>query len=181
MTSGVPTHYRDLDILNPRLGTGRDRMISLTLEYSLRAVVAIAQQGGEPCTSQKIAEITDIPRPYLSKMMQALVRAGIVHSQRGLHGGFVLARPTDQISIWDIAEVVDPVRRILHCPLKLGSHGIALCPLHRRIDEALAATEAVFRNTTLAEMLVEAGGPQLLCHLDTPPAKSRPQRTNPRR
>lgn len=128
-------------------------MISLTLEYALRAVVAIAQSGEAPCTAKRISETTEIPLPYLSKLMQGLVRAGIVSSQRGIHGGFLLAHDPKELSIWDIAEVVDPVRRILECPLKLRSHGIALCPLHRRIDDALAATEAVFRGTTVAELL----------------------------
>jgi len=148
-------------------------MISLTLEYALRAVVAIAQQRGDPCTAKRIAELTEIPLPYLSKMMQGLVRAGILDSQRGLHGGFTLARPPEEVAIWDIAQIVDPVRRILHCPLQLGSHGITLCPLHRRIDAALAGTEAVFRGTTLAELLAEAGQPSVLCAASEPSLPSR--------
>ena len=141
-------------------------MISLTLEYALRAIVAIAQNGDAPCTARRVSEITEIPLPYLSKLMQGLVRAGIVTSQRGIHGGFLLARDPAQLSIWDISEVVDPVRRILHCPLKLRSHGITLCPLHRRIDAALAGTESVFRGTSVAELLEESGGGNVLCELD---------------
>ena len=44
-------------------------MISQTVEYALRAIVTIAQHEGVPCTAQKIAEITQVPAPYLSKMM----------------------------------------------------------------------------------------------------------------
>lgn len=150
-------------------------MISQTLEYALRAIVAIAQQQGEPCTAKRIAESTEIPLPYLSKLMQVLVRGGLVHSQRGLHGGFVLARPAQHLSIWDVAEVVDPVRRIHHCPLKLHSHGTKLCPLHRRIDDALAGTEAVFRGTSVAEMLQEAGDRELFCNPEEAPTKRRPR------
>lgn len=153
-------------------------MISQTLEYALRAIVAIAQQRGQPCTAKRIAESTEIPLPYLSKLMQGLVRGGLVHSQRGLHGGFVLARPAKELSIWDVAEVVDPVRRIQHCPLKLHSHGTKLCPLHRRIDDALAGTEAVFRGTTVAEMLQEAGDQLPLCDSEQPRAKRRPRTAN---
>lgn len=155
-------------------------MISLTLEYALRAVVTIAQSADDPCTAKRIAEITEIPLPYLSKLMRGLVRAGVVNSQRGIHGGFLLAQVPDELTIWDIAEVVDPVRRILHCPLKLRSHGIALCPLHRRIDEALAATEAVFRGTTVAELLAEAANEQVLCELDEPPAQRKPKNSRSR-
>ncbi|MFV0443149.1 MAG: RrF2 family transcriptional regulator [Planctomycetaceae bacterium] len=146
-------------------------MISLTLEYALRAVVAIAQNGAVPCTAKQISETTEIPLPYLSKMMQGLVRAGIVQSQRGIHGGFLLDLAPAELSIWDIAEVVDPVRRIVHCPLKFRSHGTTLCPLHRRIDDALAGIEAVFRGTTVAELLAETGGENLFCESTDAPSK----------
>ena len=67
-------------------------MFSQTLEYALRAVVTIAQHEGHSCTASQISEITLVPAPYLSKLMQRLVRSGVVFSQRGLHGGFVLAQ-----------------------------------------------------------------------------------------
>lgn len=142
-------------------------MISQTLEYALRGVVAVAQQGGRPCTAKQIAEITEIPSAYLSKLMQGLARAGIVHSQRGLHGGFVLAADPEELSIWEIVQVVDPIRRIERCPLKLKSHGNNLCPLHRRIDDALAATEELFRKTKVAELLSDDGGLTPLCEQTT--------------
>ena len=151
-------------------------MISLTLEYALRAVVAIAQNGDTPSTAKRISEITEIPLPYLSKLMQGLVKAGIVSSQRGIHGGFLLIKDPAQLSIWDIAEVVDPVRRIVHCPLKLRSHGTDLCPLHRRIDDALAGTEAVFRSTTTAELLAEMTGANVLCEPENAKPKPKPKR-----
>ena len=49
-------------------------MISQTVEYALRAVVAIAQNHGQSCTAERIAQITQVPAPYLSKLMQLLVR-----------------------------------------------------------------------------------------------------------
>jgi Rrf2 family protein len=147
-------------------------MISQTLEYALRSVLAIAQQEGRPCTARTIAEMTEIPLAYLSKLMQGLVRAGVVDSQRGLHGGFVLTKPPENIFLWDIVQVVDPIRRITHCPLKLRSHGTNLCPLHRRIDDALAATEKVFRGTTVGELLSGSGNITPLC--ENPPASTQP-------
>lgn len=157
-------------------------MISQTLEYALRSVLAIAQQGGKPCTAKQIAEVTEIPLAYLSKLMQGLVRAGIVNSQRGLHGGFVLNVDPAKLSIWEIVQVVDPIRRIERCPLKIKSHGTNLCPLHRKIDDALAATEELFRSTTVAELLSDPGGVTPLCDSTvSASAKSRgPRRTKKR-
>src|SRR5689334_18543405 len=74
------------------------KMVSQTAEYALRAVVCLGNQAGTPLTTQQIAEVTRVPVGYLAKVMQALGRGGIVSSQRGLHGGFTLARPMDELS-----------------------------------------------------------------------------------
>ena len=142
-------------------------MISQTVEYSLRAVVTLAQQEGKPCTAQQISIITHVPGPYLSKLMQGLVRAGLVRSQRGLHGGFVLTRSPKEVTIWDVVEAVEPFQRIRECPLGLGSHGNNLCPLHRRLDNAMAQAEEAFRGTSLLELLSEPGSVTPLCE-ETP-------------
>ncbi|MDG2127868.1 MAG: Rrf2 family transcriptional regulator [Fuerstiella sp.] len=138
-------------------------MISQTVEYALRAITTIAQHEGQPCTAKKIAEITAVPLPYLSKLMQGLVRGGIVHSQRGLHGGFVLTKDPEDLTLLDVVDVVEPIKRIHECPLKIQSHGGTLCPLHRRLDKALEATETIFRETALAEMLSQPDSVSPLC------------------
>ena len=58
---------------------------------------------------------------------------------------------------------VDPIKRITTCPLDLAAHGVRLCPLHRRVDNALAAVEKAFRSTTLAELLAEPTSSKPLC------------------
>jgi Rrf2 family transcriptional regulator, nitric oxide-sensitive transcriptional repressor len=138
-------------------------MISQTVEYALRAIVTIAQHDGQPCTAKTLAEITQVPLPYLSKLMQGLVRGGLVSSQRGLHGGFLLKSDPKNLTIMDVVSVVEPIKRIVQCPLKIQSHGTNLCPLHRRLDNAMAATEKVFRETTVAEMLSQPGSVTPLC------------------
>jgi Rrf2 family nitric oxide-sensitive transcriptional repressor len=127
-------------------------MFSQTAEYALRAVAYLAQEG-EPRTVAQIAAATKVPPSYLSKVMQSLARAELVVSQRGLHGGFRLARPTDQLCIYDIVQAVDPIQRITKCPLDLPQHGKHLCKLHQRMDDTLAQVELVFRQTTFAEVL----------------------------
>ncbi|MCA9013226.1 MAG: Rrf2 family transcriptional regulator [Planctomycetaceae bacterium] len=138
-------------------------MFSQTVEYALRAIVTIAQNDGQPCTAKKLSAITQVPLPYLSKLMQGLVRGGLVTSQRGLHGGFLLTRSPRDLTIYDVVSVVEPIKRIVQCPLGIQSHGTILCPLHRRLDNAMAATEKNFRETTLAELLSQPGSVTPLC------------------
>jgi Rrf2 family protein len=137
-------------------------MISQTAEYALRAVVYLADQGGAR-TTQEIAKSTLVPASYLSKVMQALSRAQVVRSQRGLHGGFTLAKAPDVLSVWDVIEAVDPLQRIRTCPLGLKAHGAKLCPLHRRLDDALALVENAFRESTVSDLLQEPTKSKPLC------------------
>ena len=129
-------------------------MFSQTAEYALRAVVCLASRKGEPCTVQQIAEVTRVPAGYLSKVMQSLSRAHLVSSQRGLHGGFVLTVATDALTVYDVMQAVDPIRRITSCPLGLKGHA-RLCPLHRRLDSAIATVEQALKESTIAELIVE--------------------------
>jgi Rrf2 family protein len=107
----------------------------------------------------------------LSKVLQSLCRAGIVHSQRGAGGGMTLTKKPDELTILEVVNAVDPIARIRTCPLGLASHGVRLCPLHRRLDDALASFENAFRNTTLAEVIAEPSESTPLC--ETPKIRRR--------
>ena len=91
------------------------------------------------------------------------MRGGIVTSRRGVGGGFTLARPPRDLPLLEIVQAVDPIQRITTCPLGLASHGTNLCPLHRRLDNALAAMEDAFSTTTLADVLAEPSSSVPLC------------------
>lgn len=138
-------------------------MISQTAEYALRAVVALAQQQGEALTSAQIADKTRVPPGYLSKVLQALARAGVVTSLRGVHGGFSLAHPAAELTVLQVIEAVDPIKRIRSCPLGLPAHGANLCPLHRRLDEAAASIEEALGSSTIGELLAEPSASTPLC------------------
>ena len=140
-------------------------MFSQTVEYALRAVAHLAYAAPNPRTTEQVADATRVPPAYLSKVLQALSRAGIVRSQRGVGGGIALARPADELTILEVVNAVEPIQRIKTCPLGLKSHGVRLCPLHRRIDDALAHVEAAFGATTLAEVLAEPTRSPPLCEV----------------
>ncbi len=130
-------------------------MFSQTVEYAMRAVLALASGDGTPMTTRQIAETMKVPQSYLSKVLQALVRGGLVYSTRGLKGGFVLVKTADKITLLQILNSVNPLQRIESCPLDLDAHSSDLCPLHRRLDQAMAMVEKAFSGTTLAELLSE--------------------------
>lgn len=128
-------------------------MLSQTVEYALRAIVYLAKRPEVSCRTSEIAEITKVPPAYLSKVLQALRKSGIVASQRGIGGGVTLDRDPKKLTILEVVQAVDPIQRIKTCPLELPEHGVRLCPLHRRMDNALKLVEEALSSTTLAEIL----------------------------
>lgn len=153
-------------------------MLSQTVEYALRAIVHLAASAPDARTTDQIAEATHVPKAYLSKVLQSLVRAGLVHSQRGVGGGMTLVEAPDQVTILQVVNAVEPIQRIRTCPLGLSTHGTKLCPLHRRLDDAMAAVEQAFATTRLSEVLAAPGASIPLCDSapDCLPAELQPDR-----
>lgn len=138
-------------------------MLSQTVEYALRAVAYLGQNAPDAKTTKQIAKMTKVPAAYLSKVLQELGRADIVQSRRGVGGGVTLVKTPEELTILEVVNAVDPIQRITTCPLDLKAHGVKLCPLHRRLDNALMGFEDAFRTTTLAEVLAEPTDSVPLC------------------
>lgn len=130
-------------------------MFSQTVEYALRAVVHLAAESPNARTVEQLAQATRVSPTYLAKVIQKLVHAGVLRSQRGVGGGVSLNKSPAELTILEVVNAVDPIQRINHCPLGLAAHGVNLCPLHKRVDRALAMVEDAFRSSTLAEVLAE--------------------------
>jgi Rrf2 family transcriptional regulator, nitric oxide-sensitive transcriptional repressor len=141
-------------------------MISQTAEYALRAVFFLANHFESPRTTAEIARHTRVPLGYLAKVMQSLRRAGLVSSQRGLQGGFVLASDPAELSILQVVLAVESSRRIKKCPLGLAGHA-KLCPLHARLDQAAALVEDAFRKTTIQELVTSGRKKSASCRFPT--------------
>ncbi|MAS95365.1 MAG: transcriptional regulator [Verrucomicrobiales bacterium] len=143
-------------------------MLSQTVEYALRAMVYLASAEEEVCPVDEVAEGTKVPPSYLSKVLQNLNRAGLVQSKRGLQGGYHLSKDPTETTILDVVNAVEPIERIHTCPLELKSHGTNLCPLHRRLDSAMAEVERAFGTTTLQELITDPSPSVPLCDFPCP-------------
>lgn len=77
-------------------------MLPRTAEYALRAMAVLAQSPGVALRNTDLAERCQVPERYLSAVMRAQVQAGLVRSQRGRNGGYVLARSPAEIAVGDV-------------------------------------------------------------------------------
>jgi len=128
-------------------------MLSQTAEYALRAMVALSTGPADPRTAQELAAESQVPLDYLSKVLNSLAKAGIVSGQRGRGGGFQSVRPPGQLTVLQVVNAVDPIQRIRTCPLGLKQHGENLCPLHRKLDDAMRGVEDAFGSTTIESLV----------------------------
>ena len=115
---------------------------SKSTHYAIRALVELAQAGDAACVgTADIAGTSDVPPQFLSKIVQALTRAGLVQSLRGRGGGIALRRPADQIRLDDIVAAVDGKDVTRECALGLSMcSDVAPCPIHhawKRVRESL--------------------------------------------
>ncbi|MBI3408931.1 MAG: Rrf2 family transcriptional regulator [Planctomycetes bacterium] len=138
-------------------------MFSQTVEYALRAVVHLASESPNACTTGGIARVTRVPQAYLAKVLQNLVQAGVLRSQRGLGGGISLVKSPEELTLLDVVNAVDPIRRIKTCPINPSTNGSRLCALHRRLDSAMAMVERAFSRTTMRDLLDEPAAGRHLC------------------
>jgi Rrf2 family protein len=81
--------------------------ISAKADYALRAVAELACAGSEPVKGEHLARSQHIPLKFLENILLELKHAGIVGTQRGVSGGYFLARPASAITLADVLRVVD--------------------------------------------------------------------------
>ncbi len=81
--------------------------ISARGDYAVRAAVALAAAHPGTVSAQALATEQDMPRKFLETILADLRRAGLVHSTRGVDGGYTLARPPTEIMVGDVLRAVD--------------------------------------------------------------------------
>ncbi len=89
---------------------------SLTTGYAIEALACLARHGNDTMLVREIAEATDMPAPYLSKIFQRLGDAGIIESKRGYKGGVRLSRSPGRITLLEIDAAVENARTGVHGP-----------------------------------------------------------------
>lgn len=137
-------------------------MLSKTAQYALRAVHHLARSPrGERVPAVEIAEALGVPGNYLSKILHALGRAGLLESVRGPNGGYALARSPEAIPLSEILAAFDEHPDDERCLLGRGRcRDSDPCPAHGRWKEVSDRVYGFFEETTVADLLGEGRRPR---------------------
>ena len=128
-------------------------MLNQTAIYAIRAMGFLAEQEeGIPVLSSTIAEEMEIPKNFLSKILNRLVQAGVIRSIRGRRGGFVLALAPSEIRIRDVADLFMKLDDFKKCFLGL-SRCNGSCGIHIRWKIIIEQFEMLLDGTTVDRVL----------------------------
>ena len=122
------------------------------VDYGLRAVIYLSGQDRDKCCSiAEIAQQQGIPRKFLEKIIQDLVRGGLIKSKRGSCGGYALARAPEEISFSDVIEAIDGPIAVNTClDDHLGCDQVPRCTMIGVWSEVQQKINAVLCKTTIA-------------------------------
>lgn len=127
--------------------------LSKTSGYAIVALSRLPGPGGGWCLAKDIAASSTIPRPYLSSVLNALARNGLIKAKRGYRGGFALTRPAENISVLEVVEAVDGLAWREGCLLGLSvCTDERACPSHEFWKPEKDKIEEYLRSLTLAEV-----------------------------
>jgi Rrf2 family iron-sulfur cluster assembly transcriptional regulator len=139
-------------------------MITKTGMHAVRAMVALAQlPKGAYAGAGRIAAEIGAPQNYLGKLLQTLAREGLVQSQKGLGGGFCLARHPRRISLYDVVEPIEHLGRWSECILgRSACSDTHPCTIHNRWKKVRTAYLDMLKQTTIADLVSRGELPVVL-------------------
>ncbi|AFC30881.1 hypothetical protein PM3016_4099 [Paenibacillus mucilaginosus 3016] len=122
---------------------------SQATDYALHAMLYLVAAAPEkPVGVQFLAEKLGVSQTYLSKMMSKLVKAGLIHSVPGAHGGYRLKRSLEEISFLDVIHAIEGTASFFECSLNHGSE----CLIQQVVLDAERQMEQVLQNTKISDI-----------------------------
>jgi Rrf2 family protein len=127
--------------------------VSAKADYALRAVIELAAAADGPVKGERIAQAQEIPLKFLENILGDLRHAGIVRSQRGVEGGYWLARQADEITVAEVVRAVEgPIANVRGIGPEQVEYGGAAARLRDVWIAVRANLRAVLEQVTIADV-----------------------------
>ncbi len=130
-------------------------VITRATEYAVRAIIYLAQQPkGGIVLKKDICRTQEVTPAFLTKIFQPLIKAGIVSSQRGVGGGFLLAKDPSEITMLDILEAEEGKLKLNHCLVDADfCQRDAYCSAHEVWHNAQHKMAEVLKQYSIADLV----------------------------
>jgi Rrf2 family protein len=124
------------------------------VDYGLRAVIYLSVQDPERCCSiSEIAKQQGVPKKFLEKIIQDLIRGGLIKSRRGACGGYTLARAPEAISFYEVIEALEGPIAVNACmDSHMSCEQLPRCSMINVWSEVQRKVTEVFANTTIGDL-----------------------------
>lgn len=129
---------------------------SKSFGYALRGILYVASMQDENRKVQldEIADKLSVPRHFLGKIMQDVVKSGFLKSTKGPYGGFSITSSTLNTPLIKLIEISDGMEQFKVCILKLKAcNNENPCPLHAEVEKIKKDLLSIFRHTTINDLL----------------------------
>lgn len=145
-------------------------IITRATEYAIRAILYMSRKPqGDIIYKKDICDTQDITPAFLTKIFQPLIKDGIIGSQRGVGGGFYLARPPADITLFDIIKSQEGPVHLNQCLIKEGNcEREFFCPVHGTWDEIRREFVAILSRYDFATL---AARPEVRLPIETQPSR----------
>ncbi len=124
--------------------------------YALQALIELSSYD-KPVDVNTLSEKTDVPKPFLAKLLQNLSKKNIIKSYKGIHGGFLLTKKPEEIKIIDIFKTIeDKDSLVFYCSSNATNctrDRSSICstmPFFNKLENEI---EAIIKKYTLADVI----------------------------
>ena len=130
-------------------------MFSTSCHYGLQAMIYIALHSTDDKRIDlgQIAKKQEIPKHFLSKILQMLVKNGLLESMKGPTGGFSLSRPAKDITLIEVIDAIDGLDVFTQCGIGFKKcDDKQPCPIHNEYKQVRSNIRELFENKSLLEL-----------------------------
>ncbi|MFT3788778.1 MAG: Rrf2 family transcriptional regulator [Tepidisphaeraceae bacterium] len=131
-------------------------IFTTTTEYAIRGLAELASRSeNDPVLLAELVQGTDLPKEFLAKVFQRLVKAGLLNSAKGRGGGFSLARSGSEITMMDVLVALEGQQHFGGCVLGLDRCNDQMpCPQHELYKPVRHRLRDYLQSTTVSDLAV---------------------------
>ena len=129
---------------------------SKKVEYAILALQFLSNKEGGFATAKEMSDTLNVPYEFLSKLLQTLMKKGLIVSNQGVKGGYKLSRPAQEIAVDEVFRALDEDKGVVECYGDHNEHGDCsrkeICNIRTPMGIIQGKINDIFKQTTIANL-----------------------------